>query len=157
LTLSPPRLLRPGGITMEQLESVVGIVAVDAAVTRLMDAGEHPRAPGMKYRHYAPKAPVTVVKGDPQQAARYILACLSPSSGVLCFDEFADLFGTQVTFTLGSYQDKAAQARHVFDALRRFDKTAVTEIFAQCPDDGGMGLAVSNRLNKAAGFHIVEV
>ncbi|MEG2420593.1 MAG: L-threonylcarbamoyladenylate synthase [Oscillospiraceae bacterium] len=157
LTLSPPRLLRPGGITLEQLESVVGIVAVDAAVTRLMDAGEHPRAPGMKYRHYAPKAPVTVVKGDPQQAARYILACLSPSSGVLCFDEFADLFGTQVTFTLGSYQDKAAQARHVFDALRRFDKTAVTEIFAQCPDDGGMGLAVSNRLNKAAGFHIVEV
>ncbi|MEG1240627.1 MAG: L-threonylcarbamoyladenylate synthase [Oscillospiraceae bacterium] len=157
LTLTPPRLLRPGGITLEQLESVVGEIAVDAAITRLMSADEHPRAPGMKYRHYAPKAPVTVVKGDPKKGACYILAHLSPTSGVLCFDEFADLYVKQITFTLGSYQDKAAQARNVFDALRHFDKTAVTEIFAQCPDDSGIGLAVSNRLNKAAGFHIVEV
>ncbi|MGN1004260.1 MAG: L-threonylcarbamoyladenylate synthase, partial [Oscillospiraceae bacterium] len=66
LTCTPPRLLRPGGITLEQLESVLGEVAVDDAVRRQMGEGEKPRAPGMKYRHYAPKAPVTVVKGAPE-------------------------------------------------------------------------------------------
>jgi len=70
LTEQPPRLLRPGGITLEQLESVLGEVAVDPAVTRLMGAGEQPKAPGMKYRHYAPKAPVTVVQGAPETAAQ---------------------------------------------------------------------------------------
>ena len=64
LTCQPPRLLRPGGITLEQLESVLGEVAVDPAVTRLMGAGEKPKAPGMKFRHFAPKAPVTVVAGE---------------------------------------------------------------------------------------------
>ncbi len=64
LTLTPPRLLRPGGVTLEQLEAVVGSVAVDKAVRQLLRGDEQPRAPGMKYRHYAPKAPVTVVKGD---------------------------------------------------------------------------------------------
>ena len=72
LTEQPPRLLRPGGITLEELEEVLGEVAVDPAVTRLMGAGEQPKAPGMKYRHYAPKAPVTVVRGAPADAARYI-------------------------------------------------------------------------------------
>ena len=74
LTETPPRLLRPGGITLEQLEKVLGEVAVDPAVTRLMGAGGEPRAPGMKYRHYAPRAPVTVVAGDPQKSAAYIAA-----------------------------------------------------------------------------------
>ncbi len=72
LTCTPPRLLRPGGITLEQLESVLGEVAVDAAVRRKMGEGEKPRAPGMKYRHYAPKAPVTVVKGVKENSAKYI-------------------------------------------------------------------------------------
>ena len=72
LTEQPPRLLRPGGVTLEELGQALGEVAVDPAVTRLMGAGEQPRAPGMKYRHYAPKAPVTVVAGEPAQSAAYI-------------------------------------------------------------------------------------
>jgi L-threonylcarbamoyladenylate synthase len=109
----------------------------------------------MKYRHYAPKAPVTVVKGAPAPTARYIAAHADAGDGVLCFDEFAGLFPRQVVARLGRCDDPAEQARHVFDALRFFDGTPVTQIWAQCPDETGVGLAVANRLNKAAGFHII--
>ncbi len=157
LTVTPPRLLRPGGVTLEELRETLGEVAVDDAVKRLLTVGEKPRAPGMKYRHYAPKAPVTVVKGDALRGAVYIAARAGEGSGVICFDECAELFPGRVVKTLGSAADKAAQARQVFDALRFFDGTDVTEIWAQCPDDTGLGLAISNRLNKAAGFHIIEI
>ena len=156
LTAVPPRLLRPGGVTLEQLRAALGEVAVDSAVTRLMEAGEHPRAPGMKYRHYAPKAPVTVVKGPPAAAAEYIRAHLEPGDGVICFDEYAPLFPGCPLEQLGPSTDVPEQARRVFDALRWFDGTDVTHIWAQCPDATGIGLAVANRLNKAAGFHIVR-
>ena len=156
LTCTPPRLLRPGGITLEQLRAALGEVAVDPAVTRLMGAGERPRAPGMKYRHYAPKAPVTVITGAPEKSAQEILRRVGPTSGVICFEEFADLFREQEVHTLGPVGDKLVQAQRVFDALRTFDTSDVTEIFAQCPDNRGLGLAIGNRLKKAAGFHVVE-
>ncbi len=157
LTCTPPRMLRPGGITLEQLESVLGEVAVDDAIRRQMGEGEKPRAPGMKYRHYAPQAPVTVVKGNPEETARYIAEHALDGSGVICFDEYAHLFAKQVVTKLGKSDDPAEQARHVFDDLRFYDDTDVTEIWAQCPDETGVGLAVANRLNKAAGFHIIEL
>ena len=157
LTLTPPRVLRPGGVTLEQLRQVLGEVAVDQAVTRQMGEGERPRAPGMKYRHYAPRSPVTVVKGEAGRTARYIAGHLGAGSGVICFDEFAPLFAGHAVRTLGSAADPAEQARRVFDALRYFDATNVTEIFAQCPGETGVGLAVANRLNKAAGFHIIDL
>ena len=161
LTCTPPRLLRPGGVTLEQLQDALGQVEVDPAVTRLMGAGEQPKAPGMKYRHYAPKAPVTVVAGEPKKAAEYIAAHAAPEDGVICFDEFKDLFTkghqTRPVMDLGPAGDKGEQARHIFDALRAFDHTAVTAIWAQCPDTDGIGLAIANRLNKAAGFHIIRV
>ena len=156
LTGTPPRLLRPGGLPLESLRQVLGEVAVDKAVTGLLAAGERPRAPGMKYRHYAPHAPVTVVTGAPERSARRIQGLLSDTAGVICFDEYAPLFPGHIIHKLGPAADKSAQARHVFDALRTFDGTDVTEIFAQCPDDGGLGLAVANRLKKAAGFHLID-
>ena len=156
LTGETPRLLRPGGITLEQLESVLGHVTVDAAVTEQLKEGERPRAPGMKYRHYAPKAPVTVVTGEPAQSAAYIAAHACAGDGVLCFDEYAHLFPGCTVERLGSAERPEEQARHVFGALRRFDGTAVAAIWAQCPHSEGMGLAVANRLNKAAGFHIIH-
>ena len=133
LTCTPPRLLRPGGITLEQLRAALGEVAVDPAVTRLMGAGERPRAPGMKYRHYAPKAPVTVVTGEPERSAAYIAAHAGPGDGVICFEEFLPMYagGARPVMSLGPAGDKGEQARRVFDALRAFD-------------------------HKAAGFHIVE-
>ena len=161
LTCTPPRLLRPGGVTLEQLRGVLGEVEVDPAVTRLMGAGEKPKAPGMKYRHYAPKAPVTVVAGDPEKSAAYIAAHAASEDGVICFDEFLPLFTgralTRPVMDLGPAGDKEEQARHIFDALRSFDHTGVGAIWAQCPDAGGIGLAIANRLNKAAGFHIIQV
>ena len=161
LTCTPPRLLRPGGISLEQLRAVLGQVDVDPAVTRLLGAGEKPKAPGMKYRHYAPKAPVTVVSGDPKTAAEYIAAHAAPEDGVICFDEFMPLFtsrtGTKPVMDLGPAGDKEEQARHIFDALRSFDHTQVAAIWAQCPDTEGIGLAIANRLNKAAGFQIIKV
>ena len=161
LTETPARLLRPGGITLEQLEAVLGEVAVDPAVTRLMGAGEQPKAPGMKYRHYAPKAPVTVVTGDPKKSAEYIAFHAGAEDGIICFDEFLPLFTrrseTRLVMDLGPAGDKEEQARHIFDALRSFDHTSVPAIWAQCPDTTGIGLAIANRLNKAAGFHIIHV
>ena len=161
LTCTPPRLLRPGGISLEQLRAVLGQVDVDPAVTRLLGAGEKPKAPGMKYRHYAPKAPVTVVSGDPKTSAEYIAAHAAPEDGVICFDEFMPLFtsriGTRPVMDLGPAGDKEEQARHIFDALRSFDHTQVAAIWAQCPDTEGIGLAITNRLNKAAGFQIIKV
>ena len=161
LTCTPPRLLRPGGVTLEQLRDVLGEVEIDPAVVRGMKEGEKPRAPGMAYRHYAPEAPVTVVTGSPEQTAAYIAAHAGERDGILCFDEYIARFPRQdarrqVKY-LGPAEDKRAQARNIFDALRAFDHTNVTAIWAQCPDQGDIGLAVANRLNKAAGFRIIEV
>ena len=157
LTVQPPRLLRPGGLSLEALEQVLGEVAVDDAVRRKMGEGERPRAPGMKYRHYAPRAAVTVVTGPACRSAAYIQTHLPEGAGVICFDEYAPLFAGHIVHRFGAADDKLAQAQHVFDALRTFDDTDVPEIYAQCPDESGLGLAVSNRLKKAAGFHTVDV
>ena len=157
LTAPVPRLLRPGGLPLEALREVLGEIAVDKAVLEPLSAGEKPRAPGMKYRHYAPKAPVTVVTGRAQSTARYIQRHLGEKVGVICFDEYREDFPGCVVESIGSAADQAEQARRVFDALRAFDSTDVTEIFAQCPGDEGLGLAIANRLKKAAGFRIVDV
>ena len=155
LTCTPPRLLRPGGLPLEALEEVAGPVAVDKAVTERLKDGEQPKAPGMKYRHYAPKAPVTVVTGPAEASAQTILQLVKPGDGVLCFDEFAELFKAQDVECLGPSQDKRIQAQRVFDALRAFDSKDAAQIYAQCPDSQGLGLAISNRLKKAAGFKTI--
>ena len=157
LSESTPMILRPGYITQEMLQEVLGEkVCMDPGIIA-SDSTRKPKAPGMKYRHYAPKAPVTVVTGDPEASARYIQTHLPEGAGVICFTEFKALFPGRSIHDLGPAADKAEQARRVFDALREFDHEAVTEIYAQCPDTAGLGLAVANRLKKAAGFHVIEV
>ena len=156
LTCTPPRLLRPGGLPLEKLKAVLGEVTLDKAVTQQLSAGEKPRAPGMKYRHYAPKAPVTVVTGTSAESARWLRANAPDGAGLILFDECVPLFPNNVVRRIGAAGDKAEQARRVFDALRSFDDTEVSEIFAQCPDSEGLGLAIGNRLKKAAGFHTVD-
>lgn len=152
-----PRLLRPGGVSLEQLESVLGSVEVDRALREKIGDEVRVSAPGMKYRHYAPKAPVTVVCGDPERTAVYITRHAGLDAGVICFSECAFQFEMHERRVIGSSVDVQTQARRVFDALRSFDATDVTEIWAQCPDDTGLGLAVANRLKKAAGFKVVNV
>lgn len=158
LTCTPPRLLRPGGVPLEELRDVLEEVELDPAVSRPLEEGERPRAPGMKYRHYAPKAPVTVVRGAPQDSAQYILDHVKDSywEGIICFDEYVHWFQGHPVERLGGSQDGFEHARRLFRALRAMDDNGVKHIWAQCPSAGGMGLAVVNRLSKAAGFHIVE-
>ena len=158
LTCQPPRLLRPGGVPLEELRDVLKEIELDPAVTRPMKEGETPRAPGMKYRHYAPKAPVTVVKGEPAHSAQYILDHISDSywEGVICFNEFSHWFENHPVEALGGALDSFEHARRLFRALRAMDASGVKHIWAQCPDSAGMGLAVVNRLNKAAGFRVVD-
>ena len=156
LTRDPPRLLRPGGLPVEDIERLIGHIDVDRAVNASLRAEERPGAPGMKYRHYAPKAPVTVVTGSPMNSARKIAERAGPGAGIICFDEYAHLFTQQVVRSLGPSSDKFTQAQRVFEALRSFDSTDVQEIFAQCPDNRGLGLAIGNRLKKAAGFHVIN-
>ena len=139
LTETPARLLRPGGITLEQLEAVLGEVAVDPAVTRLMGAGEQPKAPGMKYRHYAPKAPVTVVTGDPKKSAEYVAAHagagrtgveLSLTSFCLCSRDGLRR-GPSWTWVRQGTRRGAGASSAQRPAL--LDHTSVPAIWAQCP------------------------
>lgn len=126
------------------------------AVVSLLKDGEKPKAPGMKYRHYAPKAPVTVFTGDPEKArgtSRRIFPRRRASS---LFPNSPGLYPGHIVHDLGSFTDKAEQARRVFDALREFDHEAVTEICAQCPDASGSPCH-REPAQKGAGFHIVEV
>ncbi len=159
LTCTPPRLLRPGGVPLEELWDVLDDVEVDDAVIRPLEEGEKPKAPGMKYRHYAPRAPVTVIMGDCLRSAEYILEHISDNywDGVICFNEYAHWFQEHPVEQLGGARDSWEQARRLFRALRAMDEAGVKRIWAQCPDTSGMGLAVVNRLSKAAGFHIIQV
>lgn len=156
MTTPVPRLLRPGGTPLEQVQAVLGAVEIDPALHRPLSDGEMPKAPGMKYRHYAPKAPVTAVVGSADRTATYIREHAADGAGVICFAEYAGMFPGRVVVSIGPAQDPAEQARRIFDALRSFDRTDVPVIYAQCPGEGGLGRAVSNRVKKAAGFHMVD-
>ena len=153
----PPRILRPGGVSVEALREVSPDVCVDKAVYATLKEGETPISPGMKYRHYSPKAPVIIVRGEEAQVLSYIADHADESSGVLCYDENRSLFSCGFVLSYGAKTSKETLAQNLFDRLRRFDQLPVSVIYAQCPDDTGMGLAISNRLQKAAGFHIIDI
>ena len=145
------------GVESTVITLALGEVDVDRALYEKIGDDVKVSAPGMKYRHYAPKAPVTVVRGDPQDTAKYIAERISDATGVLCFDEYKNMFPNCIVECFGSQDDLGAQAREVFDRLRAFDDTSVTQIWAQCPSDEGLGLAVANRIKKAAGFSVIEI
>lgn len=147
-------ICRPGGITKEMLETVCSDVTVDGAVLSKFEG--KPIAPGMKYRHYAPNAPVTVLVGSEEQFASYLTD--KEDFGILCFDEDKILLTYKNALSVGSQNDLSEQASKLFAILRDFDKNeSVKSIYARMPDKGGVGLAVYNRLIKAAGFNIVTL
>lgn len=158
-TCTPVRVLRPGAITVEQIAAVLGEATVDKAVFGEVSPGEIVRAPGMKYRHYAPKAEVLLFSGAPSKTNDAILDNLCEDDGVLCFDEYKNCYEDSgaIVHTYGSYRDKQAQGRLLFSSLRAFDKTDCKRILAQAPRPFGEGFAVANRINKAAGFHVKSV
>ncbi|HIT34996.1 MAG TPA: threonylcarbamoyl-AMP synthase [Candidatus Faecousia intestinigallinarum] len=156
LTESRPRLLRPGGVTPEQLTAVLGDLTVDKAVTAQIDKDAVVKAPGMKYRHYAPQAPVTIVAGEREQAAAFIRRNFVPGDRVLCFQEELPLYAGCAPLAYGSEADAATLSAGLFAALRELDDPAVHQIYARCPVGGGIAYAVQNRLKKAAAFRIVN-
>ena len=153
-------LLRPGGITPADIESVFGpgsVIINDAILKKLAD-NEKPISPGMKYRHYSPKAPVVLVDGEcDADKNAYILRAQKNGGrvGILCFDEDMALFNKKYVRSLGARGDFFAQSRSLFARLRDFDSTDVEIIYAKTPPKDGIGLALYNRLIKAAGFDIV--
>ncbi|MDR2670914.1 MAG: threonylcarbamoyl-AMP synthase [Oscillospiraceae bacterium] len=152
----PPRLLRPGGVTQESLCDVIPNLMVDPAVQGALADGETPSAPGMKYRHYAPRAPLTILRGPAGRAAAHIRRQSGPVA-VLCFDEEWDDFAGLPRVSYGSRSDPLSLARSLFDALRRLDALGARQLFARCPEGGGVEAAVQNRLRKAAGFQTLDV
>ena len=156
LTGPVPCLLRPGGITPEQLRQALGQLEIDPAVAGQCSADVRPKAPGMKYRHYAPEAQVIIITGPRQAAADYIHAHFAPGDAVLCFAEEAPLYAGLQPVAYGQEADPATLCQGLFAALRQLDSTCRGTIYARCPEGGGMAYAVQNRLKKAAGFHIVN-
>lgn len=156
LTEERPRLLRPGGITPEQLISVLGDLVVDKAVTSELEEGEEVKAPGMKYRHYAPQEPVVIVSGSREKAARYIRQHFEPGDRVLCFEEELPLYDGCNPLSYGREADVNTLSAGLFAALRELDDPKIHQVYARCPVGGGVAYAVQNRLKKAAAFHIVD-
>ncbi|MBR4940671.1 MAG: threonylcarbamoyl-AMP synthase, partial [Clostridia bacterium] len=155
--VNEPRLLRPGSVTLEQLREILPDIVVDKALRGEVKDDEKVSAPGMKYRHYAPSAPVVAVCGEPEKSAEFILREIGETELCICYSEFAARFEGRMKIPFGSYSDKEGLARGIFAALRDADKLAPSKIYVQCPDDSGVGLAVANRIKKAAGFNIVDV
>ncbi len=156
LTEDRPRLLRPGGIGPEQLFAVLGDLVVDKAVTAQIDQDAVVKAPGMKYRHYAPAEPVVIVSGNREAAARYIRRHFVPGDRVLCFEEELPLYADCAPLSYGREADVNTLSAGLFAALRELDDPAIHQVYARCPVGGGVAYAVQNRLKKAAAFHIVD-
>ena len=156
LTEDRPRLLRPGGITPEQLTEVLGDLVVDKAVTAQIDKDAVVKAPGMKYRHYAPDCQVVIVSGSREKAAAYIHAHFESGDRVLCFEEELPLYEGCNPLSYGREDDVDTLSAGLFAALRILDDPNTQMVFARCPVGGGVAYAVQNRLKKAAAFHIID-
>lgn len=159
LTAENPVILRPGLITAKQIENVLGR---PVAFSKGHTAGE-PKAPGLKYPHYAPLAPLTIVDGSPVETAAYINGAAEASGlpdesiGILATDETAGLYRRGVVISAGSSKDPASVARSLYGVLRRFDVLGVAVIYSEAFHGPGLESSIMNRLEKAAGYHIVTL
>ena len=156
LTECPPRLLRPGGITPEQLREVLGEITIDKAVTAALRKDEVAKAPGMKYRHYAPDCQVIIVTGSREKAAKCIHDLYKTGDRVLCFEEELSLYADCDPLAYGSEADVQSLSAGLFAALRILDDPHVNKVYARCPEGAGLALAVQNRLGKAAAFEKID-
>ena len=114
------------------------------------------KAPGLKYRHYAPQEPVVIVSGSREKAASYIRAHFTPGDRVLCFEEELPLYVGCAPLAYGREADPASLSAGLFAALRILDDPSIGQVFARCPEGGGVAYAVQNRLKKAAAFHVID-
>jgi len=159
LTADPPVLLRPGGVTVEELAEILGPLRVDPAAEG-MPAGGPVRSPGMKYRHYAPATRCVLVEGPPEAVTAHIAARLKEEraagrrTGVLATREGAPAYAADVVWVAGSRGDLAELARNLFHSLRELDAAGVDVIYMEGVAPVGLGLALMNRMRRAAGYRI---
>ena len=161
LTGDHPEILRPGYITEEMLRQVLGDVRTDTA---LIDANSdvRPKAPGMRYRHYAPKAPLTIVEGPTEAVIRRInelsleQMAAGRRVGVIAADETKNRYHADSVLDIGSRSDDEAIARHLFRVLRTFDDEGMDVLYTESFDTPRMGMAIMNRLLKSAGHQVIR-
>lgn len=162
LTGDTPTILRPGYITEEMLKRVLGAVEADQTMME-KHTDLAPKAPGMKYRHYAPAGEMTLVEGDTKEVAAFINGkiCLAKEQGkccgVLCSEELYPFVEADSKKNVGSRQDELSIARNLYRVLREFDDEGVEVIYAESFSREGFGMAVMNRLLKAAGYHLEKL
>ncbi len=162
LTVSPPQILRPGYITEQMLGEVLGAIDTDVTILRA-DSGQAPKAPGMKYRHYAPKGAMTIVSGPEEKVIRYInektsaLEEAGEKVGVIATSDTAASYRAKIVKCVGDRQDEDSIAKGLYKTLREFDDEQVTCIFSESFHTNGLGQAIMNRLLKAAGHTVVDL
>ena len=149
-------LLRPGFVSLEELRSVVGEENAFCAkgVTERISDGERVLSPGMKYKHYAPKADIAIIDADEKSFADYVNAHSCENTGALIFGNESEKIGCP-SISFGETCEE--QARQLFSALRRLDEQGFERVYARCPSRSGVGLAVYNRLLRAAGFEVISL
>lgn len=152
LATDVPTLLRPGAITKEMIEAVIGEITVAPAVLEGMKNDEVAASPGMKYKHYAPKAKVVIVNADKKEYEKFVNA--QKGAFALCFDD-DEVTIPKITF--GRENDDLSQAKELFDALRELDEMGAKKVYARIPHKDGVGMAVYNRLIRAAAFCIIDL
>lgn len=151
-----PVLLRPGGITLEELRTVLPDIKVHPAVTDKLEEGTKVSSPGMKYKHYAPKAQIVLLDGSSEKYIEYVNSNTDENTVALCFDnEISKIKGK--TMPMGSPGDTKMHAHKLFSALRQVDEYGFETGYAHLPKEDGMGLAVYNRLIRAAGYKTVKL
>ena len=154
-------LLRPGFVTVEDLKLVTENVIISDAVLSALKQDEKAESPGMKYRHYAPNAPVTMVFGKEENVLNFFKEQLSKNCGILCFDEDLSFLKNsgcdENLISFGSKFDLLSQASGLFDSLRKFDTKNVSHIYTRETSRDELGLAISNRLLRACAFNSIEV
>lgn len=148
-----PTVLRPGAVTPEQINDALGNVALDKAVTQMLPEGEKPMAPGMKYKHYAPSCKVIIVEGS--KSVEYIQSKLKADKDAycMCFEGEEVLFDRNIVY--GKESDSLSLAHGLFSAMRDADVMDISVLYARCPQKTGVGIAVFNRLFRAAAGNIV--
>ncbi len=152
LATDTPTLLRPGAITKEMIEEIIGTIDIAPAVLEGMKEDEVAASPGMKYKHYAPNARVVLVNGTKEQYENFVNT--RQKAFALCFD---DDNVTIPKLTFGKENDDLSQARELFDALRQLDEMGAKRVYARVPSKDGVGMAVYNRLIRAAAFSIIDL
>lgn len=161
LTEGVPTILRPGFITKEMLEEVVGEVKIDKGLSA--DAKVPPKAPGMKYRHYAPKAELIVIEGVSESVVAKINALTKENmekgicTGIIGTEETIFRYPMGIVKSMGTRSDELSISSHLYGILREFDESDVKIIYSESFEEGAMGSAIMNRLLKAAGHKIIHV